>query len=50
MLDEELGRSLPAQIGAMGVALGLGGLAYVAAVWAMRVGELSQVARLVRSR
>jgi len=50
VLDEELGRSLPAQIGALGVALGLGGLAYVAAAWAMRVGELSQVARLVRSR
>jgi len=47
-LDEALGRSVPAQILSLGVALALGGAAYFAAVKALRVPEADQVARLIR--
>ncbi|HEU5142001.1 MAG TPA: murein biosynthesis integral membrane protein MurJ [Solirubrobacterales bacterium] len=47
-LDSALGRGLGGQIASLGVALGLGGLAYVAAARLLRVEELDQVLRLVR--
>ena len=47
-LDALLGRSLPAQLVSVGVALGLGGLVYAAVVLALRVPEAAQIADLVR--
>jgi putative peptidoglycan lipid II flippase len=49
-LDGALGRNLGGQIASLGVALGLGGLAYLAAARLLRVEELDQVLRLVRRR
>ena len=49
-LDDALGRSLIAQATSMGVALTLGAIAYGGAIWALRVPEGAQIARLVRSR
>lgn len=48
LLDAELGRSLTAQIISLGVALGLGGLLYLAVTWVLRVAELRQMVALVR--
>ncbi len=49
-LDELLGRSLIAQVVTVGVGVAAGVVAYAAAVWALRVPEARQVARLVRAR
>jgi putative peptidoglycan lipid II flippase len=46
-LDEALGRSLPAQIVAVGVAIAAGLLVYAAAVWALRIEEVHQLRRLL---
>ena len=48
LLDDELGRGVGAQIVSLGVALGAGGLTYLAAVLALRVPEASQALRLFR--
>jgi putative peptidoglycan lipid II flippase len=50
VLDAELGRALGAQIVSVGVALGAGALAYLAAVVALRVPEATQALRLLRRR
>ncbi len=50
LLDEALGRGLFGQIVSLGLALALGGLAYVGAAKLLRVAELEQVTRLVRRR
>ncbi len=49
-LDELFGRSLIAQIIAVGAGVAAGVLAYAVAVWALRVPEAHQVLRLLRSR
>ena len=49
-LDELLGRSLPAQVVAVGVALAAGLLVYAGAVLVMRVPEAEQIRRLVTAR
>ena len=48
VLDSELGRGLGAQITSVGVALGAGALAYLAAVLALRVPEATQALRVLR--
>jgi putative peptidoglycan lipid II flippase len=48
VLDGALGRSLGAEIVVLSTALGLGGLAYVAAARLLRIEELDQIMRLVR--
>jgi putative peptidoglycan lipid II flippase len=48
LLDQALGRDLPAQIIALGGGLALGGLTYVAAAKLLRVAELDQIMRLLR--
>jgi putative peptidoglycan lipid II flippase len=48
VLDNALGRDLPAQIASLGVALGAGGLVYVGAAKLLRIAELEQIMRLVR--
>jgi hypothetical protein len=50
LLDEALGRSIGAQVVEMAAALGAGLAVYVAALAALRVPELAQIARLVRRR
>jgi len=50
LLDGVLGRSLPAQIVAVGVALSAGLAVYGAAVLALRVPEADQIRELVRAR
>jgi putative peptidoglycan lipid II flippase len=50
LLDDALGRSIGAQIVEMVAALGAGLGVYVAALAALRVPELEQIARLVRRR
>ncbi len=50
MLDSELGRGLAGQIISLGVALGLGGLAYLAMAKLLRIAELEQITRLLRRR
>jgi putative peptidoglycan lipid II flippase len=50
LLDDALGRSIGAQIVEMAAALGAGLAVYVAALAALRVPELEQIARLVRRR
>ena len=47
-LDSALGDSTFGQIGAVGIALSAGGIAYLGAVLAMRVPEAQQILRLVR--
>ena len=47
-LDDALGDGLAAQIASLGLALGAGAAAYLAAVLALRVPEAEQVLRLVR--
>jgi len=49
-LDAALGRSLGGQVLSLGTALAAGGAVYLAAVRALRVGELEQIMRLVRRR
>jgi putative peptidoglycan lipid II flippase len=49
-LDEGLGRGLPAQVAAVGVAMAAGLAAYAGAAWAMRIPEARQAARLLRVR
>ncbi len=49
-LDQELGRSLPAQIVSVGAGLALGAAAYSAVVLALRVPEARQVLALLRRR
>jgi putative peptidoglycan lipid II flippase len=49
-LDHALGRGLFGQIVSLGVALGLGGLAYLAAAKLLRIPELEQITRLIRRR
>jgi putative peptidoglycan lipid II flippase len=49
-LDGLLGRSLIAQVVTVGVGVAAGVVAYAAAVWALRVPEAHQVARLIRAR
>lgn len=48
ILDGVLGRSLPAQLVAVSLALGAGGVAYVAAALGFAIPELDQLARLRR--
>ena len=50
VLDNALGRGLFGQIASLGVGLGLGGLAYVAAAKLLRIAELEQIMRLLRRR
>jgi putative peptidoglycan lipid II flippase len=49
-LDDALGRSLVAQIASLGAGLLVGIGAYAAAVWALRVEEARQIARLLGAR
>jgi putative peptidoglycan lipid II flippase len=49
-LDEALGRSLIAQIVAVGTGIAAGLVAYAVAVWALRIPEARQVARLLPGR
>jgi putative peptidoglycan lipid II flippase len=50
VLDEELGRSLGAQIASLGTALTAGLVIYLALARALRVPELDQITRLIRRR
>jgi putative peptidoglycan lipid II flippase len=50
VLDEELGRSLGAQIASLGTALTAGLVVYLALARALRVPELDQITRLIRRR
>jgi putative peptidoglycan lipid II flippase len=47
-LDDALGRGVLAQAASLGVALAAGALAYLAALFALRVPEADQVLRLIR--
>jgi peptidoglycan biosynthesis protein MviN/MurJ (putative lipid II flippase) len=50
VLDALLGRSVPAQIIAMGIALLVAGVVYARIVLAMRIAEARQIEALVRGR
>jgi len=50
LLDNALGRSLPAQIISLGSGLVAGAVAYLAAAWVLRIAELEQIMRLLRWR
>ena len=50
LLDETIGRALWAQAVAVGAAILVGTLVYVAAVLAMRIDEAAQIRRLIGSR
>ena len=50
VLDGALGRSLPAQLASVGVALALGSAVYGAVVLALRIPEARQIVGLVRGR
>jgi putative peptidoglycan lipid II flippase len=50
VLDHVLGRSTPAQIISLGLGLTLGGVAYFAIAWMLRIAELEQILRLLRRR
>jgi putative peptidoglycan lipid II flippase len=50
VLDNALGRGLLGQIVSLGVALGLGGLTYLAVARLLHIAELDQIMRLVRRR
>ena len=50
LLDDLLGRSLLAQVAAVGVALAAGTAVYTAAVLALRIPEARQIVELLRSR
>jgi putative peptidoglycan lipid II flippase len=45
-----LGESTPAQIVSLGTGLVVGGIAYLAAAWMLRIPELEQIMRLLRRR
>jgi putative peptidoglycan lipid II flippase len=45
-----LGESTPAQIVSLGTGLVVGGVAYLAAAWMLRIPELEQIMRLLRRR
>jgi putative peptidoglycan lipid II flippase len=47
-LDQELGRSTPAQIISLGAGLAAGAAVYLGAVLALRVPEARQIIRLIR--
>lgn len=49
-LDSVLGRSTVAQIVSLGTGMILGGAAYVAVAWMLRIAELEQILRLLRRR
>ncbi len=49
-LDHVLGRSIPAQLAAVGVAAVAGGATYAGAVWVMRIPEARQLERYVSVR
>ncbi len=48
VLDQALGRSIPAQIVSLGVALGAGAVVYAGAITALRIPEAHQIWRLLR--
>jgi len=50
VLDQALGRGLIGQIVSLGVALGAGGVVYVAVAKLLRVAELEQISRLLLRR
>jgi putative peptidoglycan lipid II flippase len=50
VLDGALGRGLAGQIASLGMALGLGGLVYLAAAKLLRIAELEQIMRLLPGR
>jgi putative peptidoglycan lipid II flippase len=50
ILDSVLGQSTVAQIISLGTGLIAGGVAYLAAAWALRIPELEQIMRLLRRR
>jgi putative peptidoglycan lipid II flippase len=50
LLDQELGRDLPAQIISLGVGLVLGAVVYLVAARLLRIPELEQILRLLRRR
>jgi putative peptidoglycan lipid II flippase len=50
LLDEALGRGLAGQVIAISVALGLGGMAYLACSRLLRIPELDQILSLARRR
>jgi putative peptidoglycan lipid II flippase len=50
LLDEMLGRGLGGQIASLGVALGAGGVVYVAIAKLLQVAELEQMSRLLPGR
>ncbi|MBN9623379.1 MAG: murein biosynthesis integral membrane protein MurJ [Actinobacteria bacterium] len=50
VLDNALGRSLPAQIISLGTGLTAGGVAYFGVAWMLRIAELEQILRLLRRR
>ncbi len=49
-LDEAFGSSLPAQIASVGVGIGVGLVAYAAAVWLLRIPEARQLRALLPGR
>jgi putative peptidoglycan lipid II flippase len=49
-LDEALGRGLIAQVVSVGAGIASGLLVYAGAVWALRIPEARQVARVIRGR
>lgn len=50
LLDHALGRSLPAQLCSVGLAIGLGFVVYAGGVIALKVGEVDEIRRLIRGR
>ncbi len=50
VLDSALGQSTPAQLLSLGTGLILGGVAYLAVAWILRIAELEQIMRLLRRR
>jgi putative peptidoglycan lipid II flippase len=50
LLDDLLGRGLPAQLVSVGTALALGSAVYAAVVLALRIPEAGQIIRLIRGR
>ena len=50
VLHKALGQSTPAQIVSLGTGLILGGIAYFAVAWMLRIAELEQIMRLLRRR
>ncbi len=50
VLDSILGQGTVAQIISLGLGLALGGVAYLAVAWMLRIAELEQILRLLRRR